>query len=149
MTHIHTYIVTYIHTKVGVYELFTSQWTEWLYVLGDFRLLDFYPLGSFLSISKIAHILGHFFPWHKLPSYVINMTKMGWLHFWCFLSQTHLGSMLWSQFSAIFDNFRRKYFKNHNIGPWSTLDKLQGDDAGEHEAVLVLVDDKQVSNLES
>jgi hypothetical protein len=27
--------------------------------------------------------------------------------------------MLWSQFSAIFANFRRKYFKNYNIGPWS------------------------------
>jgi hypothetical protein len=25
--------------------------------------------------------------------------------------------MLWSQFSAILENFRRKYLKNHNIGP--------------------------------
>jgi hypothetical protein len=73
-------------------------------------------------------------------------------HWWISLSQ---GSMLWSQFSAIFDTFRqknwrfsqkpmlwsiflknsfvlsqkrqyfrwifrRKYFKNHNIGPWFT-----------------------------
>jgi hypothetical protein len=75
-----------------------------------------------------------------------------------------LGSMLWSQFSAIFDNFRRKnwrfskkpiirskfwiiylcfesktpifcqkirrkYFRNHYIGPWSRLQCLSENDA--------------------
>jgi hypothetical protein len=34
---------------------------------------------------------------------------MGWATFWVpFFTQAHLGSMLWSQFSAIFANFRRK-----------------------------------------
>jgi hypothetical protein len=41
-------------------------------------------------------------------SSALILTQMGRATFWAIFSQTHLGSMLWSQFSAIFDNFRRK-----------------------------------------
>jgi hypothetical protein len=36
---------------------------------------------------------------------------MHWATLWAIFSQTRLGSMLWSQFSTIFDNFRRKNWR--------------------------------------
>jgi hypothetical protein len=39
---------------------------------------------------------------------VLSEQKTEWARVWVIFSQTHQGSMLLSQFSAIFDNFRRK-----------------------------------------
>jgi hypothetical protein len=39
--------------------------------------------------------------------YVVILTKIGWAIF----SETHQGSILWSQFSAIFADYRRKYWR--------------------------------------
>jgi hypothetical protein len=47
-------------------------------------------------------------------SYVcIILTQYVWvgINFEHFFSQIHLGSMLWSQFSAIFDNFQQKNWR--------------------------------------
>jgi hypothetical protein len=59
-----------------------------------------------------AVFLEHFFKPTKVATFFHGtsyvLTKSGFGYILGDFSQTHLGSMLWSQFSAIFANFRRK-----------------------------------------
>jgi hypothetical protein len=41
----------------------------------------------------------------------LYLPDMGWATFWAIFDIKHLGSMLWSQFSAIFANFQAFFFK--------------------------------------
>jgi hypothetical protein len=53
-------------------------------------------------IAKLVYVL---FPvWYVAPRKI-------WQPWWATLTCTYQGSMLWSQFSAIFDNFRRKNWR--------------------------------------
>jgi hypothetical protein len=76
----------------------------------------------FVSTINVTHIFALFFPTYRLYVKLLVLTKMHWATLWTIFSQTHQGSMLWSLFSAIFPNFRRKNWRfSQKPMLWSTF----------------------------
>jgi hypothetical protein len=83
--------------------------------LGEFSLLG----DCFSKITVAARFFGYSFPWKKL--WINFDKKCVVLHFGRFFTNSSgvdVMNNLWSQFSAIFDNFRRKklaFFSETNV----------------------------------
>jgi hypothetical protein len=90
-----------------------AGWPDW----AKFRVLCDCLLWvvSFFN-AEVGQIVRATFSHGKI--YALIAIRLGWATFWASFSHTHQGSMLWSQFSAIFDNFRQKklaFFSKTNV----------------------------------